>query len=171
MSYSTTQTDSTTFTISHAKHIASKVATDLKRLQRFYGFPDEKKRLEFELEITVLLKAGYLSTVTYGFMRGGSWIEPTIKYTAQDLAADLYSDDDPGKIRPGADISGAVFYSYLTYNSKWRDLIRSEKEQFEKHLPFVRSGATEPEINGYLSTDLNYTAGGRALSRSQVKSI
>ena len=35
--YTTTTTISDTFTITHAKHIASKVATDLLRFQRFYG--------------------------------------------------------------------------------------------------------------------------------------
>ena len=41
MSYSYTVTESTTFTVTHARHIAAKVATDLKRLQRFYGKPSD----------------------------------------------------------------------------------------------------------------------------------
>ena len=36
-SYITTQTSS--FTVTHARYIASKVATDLKRFQRFYDSP------------------------------------------------------------------------------------------------------------------------------------
>ena len=37
MSYSYSVTDTATFTRTHAKHIAAKVATDLKRMHRFYG--------------------------------------------------------------------------------------------------------------------------------------
>ena len=35
MSYSYTISTLTSFTVTHARHIAAKVATDLKRLQRF----------------------------------------------------------------------------------------------------------------------------------------
>ena len=48
MSYSYTSTETTAFTVTHAKHLASKVATDLKRLQRFYKKPTDKKIDEFE---------------------------------------------------------------------------------------------------------------------------
>jgi len=37
MSYSYTTTETKTFALTHARHLAAKVATDLKRLQRFYG--------------------------------------------------------------------------------------------------------------------------------------
>ena len=39
MSFSITYTDSLAFTRSHAKPMAAKVATDLKRMQRFYDQP------------------------------------------------------------------------------------------------------------------------------------
>ena len=41
MSSSFTLTETTTFTLTHARHMAAKVATDLKRLQRFYGRPGD----------------------------------------------------------------------------------------------------------------------------------
>ena len=40
MSTSFTITETTTFTLTHAKYMAAKVATDLKRMQRFYGAPN-----------------------------------------------------------------------------------------------------------------------------------
>ena len=40
-SYTRTGTFSDTFTITHARQIASKVATDLLRFQRFYSFPSD----------------------------------------------------------------------------------------------------------------------------------
>src|SRR4051812_43126141 len=121
MSYSYSYTESSTFTVTHARHMAAKVATDLKRMQRFYGHPSDTRIGQFEAEAIELIKAGYLGTVTYGFQRNGNWIEPTLRYTARDLAGASANDDDPGRIRPGADVSGAVFKSYLTYTEVYRD--------------------------------------------------
>lgn len=99
-----TYTESTTFTITHARHIAAKIATDLKRIQRLYGRPSDREIADYESEAIAMMKAGYLSSVTYGFKRDGSWIEPTLKYAARDLAGGAANDEDPGKIRPGKDV-------------------------------------------------------------------
>lgn len=170
MTSSFTITETTTFTVSHARHMAAKVATDLKRLQRFFGKPSDVSIAEFETEVIALLKAGYLGTVTYGYRRNGCWIEPTLRYTARDLAVASANDDDPGRIRPSANVDGASFYSYLTYSAAWKRLSEAEKESFEKSLPFRRGGAPEPTIDGYLSNDRTYSSGGRALDRASVRS-
>jgi len=170
MTYSYTLAETTTFTLTHAKHMAAKVATDLKRMQRLYGSPNDVEIARYEAEVIELLKAGYLGTVAYGFRRNGDWIEPTLRYTARDLAGMSANDDDPGRIRPGANIDGATFYSYLTYSSTWHNLTDAEREEFEKRLPFQRGGAPEPGINGYLSQDRTYSSGGRALDRAIVRS-
>ena len=44
---------STTFTVTHAKELAVKVATDLKRMQRFYNEPSDNLIADYELEITI----------------------------------------------------------------------------------------------------------------------
>ena len=170
MTYSYTLAETTTFTLTHAKHMAAKVATDLKRMQRLYGFPNDSEIAGYEAEAIEFIKAGYLGTVTYGFRRNGEWIEPTLRYTARDLAGGSANDDDPGRIRPGADIRGATFYSYMTYNLAWQSLTDAERSKFEKRLPFSRTGAPEPRINGYLSNDRTYSSGGRALDRASVRS-
>jgi hypothetical protein len=170
MSSSYTVSDVFTFTLTNAKHMAAKVATDLKRMQRFYGFPSDSKIAEFEDELIALVKAGYLGTVAYGFKRDGLWIEPTLKYEAQDLFGSSGTDDDPGKVRPGLDISGASFYSYLTYSYTWDQLTSEEQSEFKRTLPLNRGGANEPGINGFLAKDLTYSSGGRALNRSCVRS-
>ncbi|SHF40889.1 hypothetical protein SAMN05444279_1385 [Ruegeria intermedia] len=170
MLYSLTVSESSTFTVTHARHMAAKVATDLKRVQRFYGSPSDSRIADYEAEAIALMKAGYLNYVWYGFKRNGLWIEPTLKYTAQDLYSGSI-DDDPGKIRPGADVSGASFYSYLTYSPKWHALSAAEQDAFEQGLPYIRTGAAEPSVNGYLSTDKTYSSGGRALERATVRSF
>lgn len=170
MSYSYTLTETTTFTLTHAKHMAAKVATDLKRLQRLYNLPSDDSIAKYETEVTELLKAGYLGTLTLGFKRDDQWIEPTLRYTARDLAGMSANDDDPGRIRPGANITGASFYSYLTYSAAWNNLTQAQQEAFKKRMPFYRNGAPEPGINGYLASDRTYSSGGRALDRSTVRS-
>jgi hypothetical protein len=171
MSYSYTLTETTTFTLTHAKHMAAKVATDLKRLQRLYRLPSDADISSYEAEVTELLKRGYLGTVTFGFRRDGLWIEPTLKYTARDLAGFAANDDDPGRIKPGANIAGATFYSYLTYSSAWDALTSAEQEAIKQQLPVTRKGAPEPGINGYLTDDRVYSAGGRSLNRASVRSF
>lgn len=170
MSYSTSYTESSTFTLTHAKHIAAKVATDLKRLQRFYGQPSDLWIAQYETEVVELLKYGYLKTVTYGFKRNGQFVEPSLRYTAGELASSGI-DDDPGRVRPGANVEGAAFYSYLTYTAAWDRLTAAEQEAFKRSLPFQRTGASEPSVNGYLASDLSYSAGGRSLSRESVRSF
>jgi len=171
MTYSYTLTETASFTVTHARHMAAKVATDLKRMQRlYYGSPGDASIADYEAEITEFLKEGYLGTVTYGFRRDAKWIEPTLQYTARDLAGSAANDDDPGRVRPGANIDGASFYSYMTYSAAWDRLTDAEKDAFRKRLPFTRGGAPEPGVDGYLSDDRTYSSGGRALSRASVRS-
>lgn len=169
MSYSYTQTETTTFTITHARHIAAKVATDLKRLQRFYGEPSDIRILHFEAEIIELLRYNYLDEVTYGFQREGNWIEPTLKYKARELAGASADDNDPGRVFPGADIRGASFYSFLIYSSVWDSLSPDDKNAVKERLPLKRTDAPEPGISGYLSDNCTYSAAGRALNRTTVR--
>jgi len=172
MSYSLTVSETTSFTVTHARHMAAKVATDLKRMQRLYGGlePSDSRIANYEAEITAFLKAGYLKGVSYGYQRNGDWIEPSLHYSARDLA-NAANDDDPGGIRPGANIEGAVFKSYLTYTDAWSRLTEAEREAFRRTLPFTRSNAPEPKVNGYLTNDRVYSSGGRALDRRSVKSF
>lgn len=169
MTSSYTISETQTFTVTHARHMAAKVATDLKRMQRLYGSPSDVNISVYEQEAIALLKAGYLGEVIYGFKRDSVWIEPTLRYTARDLDSVAANDDDPGRIRPGANIVGASFYSYLTYSPAWDKLSRTEQTVFELTLPFVRGGASAPGVAGYFSDDRTYSSGGRALSRASVR--
>ncbi|MFT3809967.1 MAG: hypothetical protein QM698_08615 [Micropepsaceae bacterium] len=168
-SYTFSASDTQTFTLTHAKHMAAKVATDLKRMQRLYGSPSDASIEAYENEAIALLKAGYFGVMTLGFRKDGQWIEPTLRYTAHDLAGASANDDDPGRVQPGATISGASFYSYLTYSSAWDKLTSAEQEAFKRTLPHQRTGATEPPVNGQLVADKTYSSGGRSLTRMTVK--
>lgn len=170
MSNSFTVTEATTFTLTHAKYMAAKVAADLKRMQRFYSAPNDIEIADYEAEVVELLKAGYLGTLTVGFRRNDQWIPPTLRYTARDLAGASANDDDPGSVKPGANIAGASFYNYLTYSSTWKALSAAEQDAFKQRMPFFRTGAIEPAVSGYLVDDRVYSSGGRALNRASVRS-
>ena len=162
-------TSNPTFTQAHAKKISYRVSTDLKRMQRFYGRPTDYQIEVFDLEIVEFMKAMYLETVTYGYMRNNRWIEPTLRYTAFELAnKDI--GDDPGRIQPNANVKDATFYTYLVYSHNWNMLSLAETDSFEKNLPVQRIVEPEPGIDGYLNQDLAYSAGGRGLLRETVRS-
>ncbi len=166
MSYSITHNE--TFTVTNAKYLASKVATDLKRIQRLYGNPSDLFIEKFQVELIELLSNGYLKYVTYGYKRGDIFIAPTLVYRASELA-NIYSiDDDPGKIKPGADISNAHFSSFLEYSQKWWDLNEESRIKFELNLPLQRSTGSNPVYNGYLTQDNNYYSNGVSLNRSTL---
>lgn len=165
MSNSYTRTE--TFTITNAKYLASKVATDLMRFRRFYDKPSFELIAAYEAEITALLKEDYLDNVIYGFKRDGKFVE-ALRYHALPGGI-LVDDDDPGKIRPGVDVSNAEFSSYLYKNSRWTNLTQAEKDSFEANLPFIRTFADEPPLeSGAWARDHNYLSAGRALQRSHI---
>jgi hypothetical protein len=166
-SYTTTETSS--FTITHARYIASKVATDLKRFQRFYGSPTDIRIDLFEGELAGLLKHDAVDNIVYGFQRNSLWTPASVRYRALP-GGTLLADDDPGKIRPGIDIAGAHFTSFLSYSSRWWSLSPAERETIEKGLPIQRSTGSSPGLEtGAWSDDLSYSAGGRGLGRSSVR--
>ncbi len=166
-SYTTSTVD--TFSVVHARYIASKVATDLKRFQRFYNSPTDIRIDQFERELIELLKHDVVDHVVYGFKRDSQWTEATVRYTSLP-GGDLSTDDDPGKIRPGLDISRASFASFLTYNSNWANLSSDEQASIRSGCPFQRATSPVPGLEvGYWANDLSYIAGGRGLGRSTVR--
>lgn len=168
MSTSYTVSSTSTFTLTHAKYLASKVKADLTRMNRFYGEPSLARIEEFEAELTVLLHGGYLNRVTYGFKRDGEYIEPTLRYTARELLSDGV-DDRPGKVPTGANIDGASFHSFLCYSDAWFDLSEAEQQKIDEVHGLTRGAAVEPGAAGYFTDDNSYSAGGRSLGRSSLK--
>jgi Bacterial HORMA domain family 1 len=165
-----TSTETSSFTITHARYIASKVATDLKRFQRFYyGLPNDDLIDRYEGELAGLLKHNAVDIVVYGFQRNSLWTPASVRYRAIP-GGSLLADDDPGKIRPGIDVSGARFTSFLSYSNSWWDLTQAERDTIRKGLPINRSTGSSPDLEtGAWSDDLSYSAGGRGLGRSSVR--
>lgn len=162
-----TTTDSETFTVTHARHIAIKIGTDLKRMQRFYGKPSDRNINDYENEVIVLLKGDYLERIEYGFKTtNGAW-RIALKYEARHGGV-LITDNDPGGIRPGIDTKGCQFHSFLVNNHRWATLSKEEQERVynEAKVSFRRTTGNEP--TGYFTVDRAYSAGGRGVQRSSL---
>jgi hypothetical protein len=67
-------------------------------------------------------------------------------------------------------VSGAGFTSFLSYTSSYFSLSQAERDTFKSGLPVQRTTGSEPPVDGYLAADRTYSAGGRALDRSSVRS-
>ncbi|MBN8995369.1 MAG: hypothetical protein J0H94_09090 [Rhizobiales bacterium] len=169
MSTSFSVTDSETFTVAHAKRIASKVATDLLRFQSLYGSPTDHWIDDYEKELVEMLKHDVVAYVEYGFKRDGKWTEAAVRYKALP-GGTLVADDDPGKIRPRLDVAGASFTSFMSYNDKWWSKTQAERDAIKQSCPFQRTSGSAPALEaGNWAEDLNYVAGGRGLGRATVR--
>lgn len=168
MSYGAyTTTGSETFTVTHARHIAIKIGTDLKRMQRFYGQPEDERIENYEREAIALLKRDFLDRIEYGFKTdGGDW-RMALKYEAR-YGGVLIADDSPGGLRPSVDISGCQFHSFLVTNQRWSTLSKDDKERLyvDAQVSFRRKEGIEP--NGNWTVDRVYSAGGRGVQRSTL---
>ena len=69
-----TYTTSSTFTITHARHLASKVAAELNLCSQFYGEPGQSVIADYAEELAVLLRDGYVSRYEFGFRVNGKRI-------------------------------------------------------------------------------------------------
>jgi hypothetical protein len=164
VTYSQTSTRTTTFSLSNAKYVASKVQTDLRQLQRWYGHPSDARIANYHGELVVLSAGGFVELVKYGFRREDAWIL-TVEYRFR-YDGTLVGDSRAGGVRSSVNLQGAVFGSWLEHTRTWDDLSRTEREAVEANLPFKRVGAEEsPYVAGSYMTDRTYSSNGSGASR------
>jgi len=143
MSHSVTR--SASFTITDARHIASKIGADLRNLNTVYGKPPLNSIDDYVEEVALLLRDSYLNTVDFGFKSGDVW-KLRLRYTAT-IGGSL-RDDNPGRLPYDAPVSGVPFYSYLTYSSTFNALTYDKQTAYKATLPVQRTGADEPGLGG-----------------------
>lgn len=163
MSYSYTFSD--TFTITHARHIASRMAADFRLMRIYYGKPSEEMIENYLEEVAQLLAKGYLATFEVGFKKN----EKRVVSLLYEVRADgTLSDNRAGGVQPGVDVSGARQFSYLTHSAKWWSLTDDERTAFEAKLPIQRTAMPAPEDgDGYWVSDRSYAAGGAGVQRKR----
>jgi Bacterial HORMA domain family 1 len=165
---STSYTHSNTFTRTHARYLASKVAADLRQMQLFYGGPSDSDIEDYIEELTELLVGGYLSSVDYGFHGASGWAV-ALNYTVRSDGT-LNTDDRAGRIPVGVNISGCRFYSYLRRSSKWWNLTQAERDKINESISIKRGGANEPKVgSGVWVQDKIYSSNGTSFTRLTLK--
>lgn len=163
-------TTSATFTIVHARYLASKVAADMHLCAQYYGKPSEEQIRAYAEELAQYLNAGYVKEYEFGYKKAGrrivSW-----RYRV-NLSGALTTDDRPGKIVPYVDITGAVFFNFLTQNSQFFQLSDREQARFEASLPFQRADGEPPSDGlGYWLSDRNYFSNGCGVNRQTFQPL
>ncbi|MDQ3099626.1 MAG: hypothetical protein M3Q44_07830 [bacterium] len=163
-----THTFSETFTLTNAKYLASKVASDLFQMQLFYGRPTDQEINDYLGELIILLLGGYLDSVDYGFRRDNKWVI-VASYSAH-FGSTSSTDDRSGGVYPGANISSSTWGSYLRTNSKFHTLSQEEKDKIEQDLPIKRNGQAEPGFyGGTWDCGKDYFSGGTGLLRKMYR--
>jgi hypothetical protein len=167
-SYSVSQT----FTLTHAKHLASKVVSDLYQCRNFYGEPSEAMIAKYQDELIVMLAGGYVKQYEFGFKQNDqrvvSW-----QYGV-NASGDLVggADDRSGGIYARADISGANYFNFMSYTQAWFDLSQSEQDTVKSQHPISRStGHLPSDGSGYWRTDRTYSSAGVAIERKTFRPL
>jgi len=169
MTYSTTLSASQTFTIADAKYLASRIASDLTQLRLYYGQLTEQKVQDLTVEAAILLKAGLLSNVKYGYQKDGKWVF-ALSYSVNYLGQLEVANDSPGGVDATANVTGASWSSYLTRRHN-PNLSAEDLKAIDELLPIQRGGGSEPSAsNGAWSNDKTYYRNGTDISRGQFRS-
>jgi len=165
-----TRTVSDSFTLTNSKHLASKVTTDMWRCQQIYGQPSPASINDYGTELALRVRDNFVSKYEFGFQiednRLLAW-----RYTV--VSGDLTATDDrPGRIISGVDISKARFFNQLTCSSKWFALSEKEQQEWEAFYPVKRVNKDGPKDgNGYWQRDLQYSSNGVLLPRETFRPI
>jgi hypothetical protein len=161
---SNTFTTTSTFTRTHAKHLAAKVIADLYQCHILYDRPSVGDIVDYEAELIEMLANEYVAAYEFGFKKDGrrivSW-----SYT---VGADggLHGDSDAGGIYAKATIAGASYYNFMSYCGKWWGLTDPQRASFKSGLPVQRTNGFLPDDgDGYWQTDHGYNAGGVRVER------
>jgi hypothetical protein len=164
MNFTMTRTATESFTLVEAKELASKVTADMRRCQQIYGSPLDAWINDYGTELALLLNDGFVENYEFGFLRYGARIL-SWSYTVGS-SGQIASNDRPGRMIAGVDISGAEWFNRMNRTPKWWSQPKDQRDKIEARMPFRRSiSDSPPDGAGRWVYDLNYTAGGVTLGR------
>lgn len=167
-----TYTTSSTFTITHARYITSKVAADLRQLRLFYGSPSDDAIARYAEEAALLLRDGYIERVDFGFkrdtVRGSEWVL-LLRYVAR---SGEFADEHAGRVPAGVALDHTYFHSYLTYTGKYLNLSQYERDRVKESLPVHRtSGVDAGFATGTWDSGRGYSSNQQGVARSVFRAI
>jgi Bacterial HORMA domain family 1 len=159
-----TITKTTTFTITHARYLSSKVAADMHLCAQYYGYPSESRIRDFAEELAQYINEGYVKEYEFGYQKDNKRVV-TWRYRVDENGV-ISTDDRSGKVVPHVDTQGASFFNYLTQNSRFFQLSADQQSRFKSGLPVQRTNGEPPsDGSGYWTSDRNYYSGGQGLAR------
>jgi hypothetical protein len=162
-------TTTSTFTRTNAKYLASKIAADLRQLRSFYGEPSEKKIEDLTDELVEMLVGGFVATYEAGFRKDEKRVVSE-RYTVS--SAGLATDERAGGIYARADVSGAAWFTFMTYSSAWWNLTEEARQAVKDSVPIDRTPGREPtDGDGYWESGRSYESGGTSASRSGFRPV
>jgi hypothetical protein len=161
-------TKTTTFTITHARYLSSKVAADMHICAQYYGYPSEAMIRDFAEELAQYINEGYVKEYEFGYQKNNKRVV-TWRYKVDENGLNS-TDDRSGKIVPYVDTQGASFFNYLTLNSRFFQLSAAQQARFTSSLPIQRTRGEPPsDGSGYWNSDRNYHSGGQGLARQTFR--
>ncbi|MCA9217178.1 MAG: hypothetical protein KDB27_29115 [Planctomycetales bacterium] len=166
-----THTQSATFTVTHARYLASKIAADLNACSRLHGRPAISVVEKYNEELIELLRYGYLSQYEFGFKRSDKRV---LSWSYEvDASGAVSGDDRAGKMSAYVDLSDTSFFNYVWYSAKYQNLTSDQQAAFKDSHPINRASGSPPsDGNGVWSgTEKNYSAGGTGISRRSFRSF
>jgi len=169
MTNTTTQSRSDTFTLVHAKYLASKVTTDMTRCHQLYGFPSTLEAIDrYGTELALMLKAGYVSKYEFGFKKDEKRV---LSWLYEVKGSSLEGGDQrPGGIVSGVSIADAKTFNFMTYSAAYSAETSEKMEAFKKTLPFIRSSGSSPtDGSGYWVEEKAYSAAGTLVTRRNFR--
>lgn len=165
-----THTASATFTVTHARHLASKITADLNACARLHGKPSLTAVENYNTELVELLRYGYLSRYEFGFQKDDkrvlSW-----SYEVSSNGS-IETDDRAGKMSAYVDLDGTSFFNFAWYSRKYNSLTSDQQESFKGSHPVNRTTGDPPSdgAGSWSGTEKNYSAGGTGISRRSFRS-
>ncbi len=168
MTTSYSYTTSETFTIADVRRLAAKVVADMHQCQQFYGSPSNEKIDNYKEELIVLLFGGYVESYEFGFQTKDE--RRVVSWSYAVGPSGNLEGGRSGGLFPSADISDAVTFNFLSYNSKWFALSNAERDKIKASYPVQRvDGSLPQDGNGYWDSSRCYTSGGVAVTRKEFR--
>lgn len=166
MSYSYTTSES--FTRTHARRLAAKVAADMHQCQLRYGHLTDTEIENFQQELEVLLLDGYVKSYEFGFQDSNGRRVLSWFYTPGP-AGDLEGGRSGG-LYLQADVSNAEMFNFLSYSAAWTALSTDAKARVDAAHPITRTTGSPPQDgNGHWVDSRTYVSGGVAINRKEFQ--
>ena len=161
-----TLTRTASVTLTDARHVLWRIATDLRALRLHHGLITTAYEEEVTYDLLQFIYRGLVDEIEFRFVAVGSNTRTyAVRYAmTRDWSGD--DDDDAGGLRY-LDLTGTSFQLTVTYSSTWRALPADAQTVFRRGLK--RSWGPVNDVHdgvGAWVTDRTYGSGGLGATRS-----